>query len=116
MKKKASVLLAGFSPNARMEIERHLTNHSVSTAGGLTDVRHKMVGKEFDILLINADAFSNNDIYITHQLQSEKGRHTIAVHGNKSKRRPIKLDRLVFLPMKKVARHLPVVMSECSTI
>lgn len=109
-KKQPKVLVAGFSHKGRAEIGKHLVSHHVHEAGGMSDVRHKLQGDQYRVLVLDADKFSNKDIMAAHEMQI--GGHTIAVHANNSKRRAIKAEGLTFVPRKDFGQQVPKVMSE----
>lgn len=110
MKKNGRVLIAGFTHNTREAIERHLKNHHIQAAGGLSDVRKKMNDNPYHIVIMNADKFGNNDILAVNQMQSGDHTRTVAVHANKSKRRALNENGLLFLPMKDVAERIQFVL------
>lgn len=111
MIKKGRILIAGFTHNAREAIERHLKDHHVHVAGGLSDVRKKMEDSPYHIVIMNADRFGNNDIMFVNQKQNGDHTRTVAVHANKSKRRALNEKGLLFLPMQDVAKHIPLVVN-----
>ncbi|MFA5997165.1 MAG: hypothetical protein WC791_01605 [Candidatus Paceibacterota bacterium] len=109
MAEKKKVLMACFSRKTLTEIKKLLVGCSVNIAMGLTDLKHKLVDEDFDILFINADTIGNCDILVAHQTQTKTGKITIAVHGDKCNRTPVKAQGLIFLPMRKVPRHLQTI-------
>ena len=98
-------LVVGFSHQTGTKLEGALPGHSVEKVRSFTDARHKMGEKEFDLIVVNADCFSNDQLSTVYRMQYGKCSQIVAIHGEKSRRTPLIAKGLAFVSMSGVAQH-----------
>ena len=98
------ILVAGFSRQKNEQIRGNLNGHNVIEVKSFTDTRHRIGDKKYDVVILNADCFNNDQIARVYHQQREKDARTIAIIAEKNKRKPLVATELKFISLEKIAR------------
>ncbi|OIO30208.1 hypothetical protein AUJ77_03675 [Candidatus Nomurabacteria bacterium CG1_02_43_90] len=98
-------LVVGFSHQTGSRLEGSLRGYRVERVRSFTDALHKMGEKEFDLIVVNADCFSNDQISTVYRMQYGKCSQIVVIHGEKSRRKPLVAEGLAFVSMSGAAQH-----------
>lgn len=103
-KKSLNVLIAGFSTKATGRFSRLFKGHHMHFVRPISVVKHQLGAKFFEIVVVNADSYGNDDIVALSSTQPQA--RIIAVHGDKSGQRRSPQQGIVVTPREKAGEHI----------